>query len=202
MGTRDPRVDSYIARSADFAQPILARLRETVHAACPDVQETIKLGMPHFDYKGIMCGMAAFKQHATFGFWKAPLIEGLGPNRANGGEAMGNFDKLTSVKDLPPAKVMAGYVKQAMRLNDEGIAVAKPKTKAKPEAKVPAELAAALKTNKKAAAAFEAFPPGQRREYADWIAEAKRDETKAKRVAQAVEWIAEGKSRNWKYERG
>jgi uncharacterized protein YdeI (YjbR/CyaY-like superfamily) len=202
MGTRDPRVDSYIAKSAEFAQPILTRLRETVHAACPDVQETIKWGMPHFDYKGIMCGMAAFKQHATFGFWKASLIEGLGPNSANGGGAMGNFDKLTSVKDLPAIKVLAGYVKQAMRLNDEGVTVVRRKTQAKPEAKVPAELAAALKKNEKAAAAFESFPPGQRREYAEWIAEAKRDETRAKRVAQAVEWIAEGKTRNWKYERG
>jgi hypothetical protein len=202
MGTRDQRIDAYIAKSADFAQPILVYLRETVHAACPDVEETIKWGMPHFDYKGIMCAMAAFSQHATFGFWKGSLIPGLGPNSANGGDAMGNLGKITSVKELPPRKVLAGYVKEAMRLNEEGIAVKKPKKAPKPEAKVPAELAAALKKNRKAAAAFERFPPGHRREYAEWIGEAKRDETKAKRVDQAVEWIAEGKSRNWKYERG
>jgi uncharacterized protein YdeI (YjbR/CyaY-like superfamily) len=201
MGTRDQRIDAYIAKSADFAQPILVYLRETVHAACPDVQETIKWGMPHFDYEGIMCAMAAFSRHATFGFWKGSLIEGLAPNSANGGDAMGNLGKITSVKELPPRKVLAGYVKEAMRLNEEGIAVKKPKKAPKPEAKVPAELAAALKKNRKAAAAFERFPPGHRREYVEWIGEAKRDETKAKRVDQAVEWIAEGKSRNWKYER-
>jgi uncharacterized protein YdeI (YjbR/CyaY-like superfamily) len=200
MGTRDPRIDAYIAKSADFAQPILVHIRETVHAACPDVTETMKWSMPHFDYKGIMCAMAAFKQHATFGFWKGALIDGLGPNRANGGDAMGQLGKITSVKDLPSRKVLTGYVKAAMRLNDDGVVIAKPRKAPKPEAKIPAELAAALKKNRRAAAEFEKFPPGQRREYAEWIAEAKRDETKATRVVQAVEWIAEGKTRNWKYE--
>jgi hypothetical protein len=121
MGTRDPRIDAYIAKSADFAQPILIHIRETVHAACPDVTETMKWSMPHFDYKGIMCAMAAFKQHATFGFWKGALIDGLGPNRANGGDAMGQLGKITSVKDLPSRKVLTGYIKAAMRLNDEGV---------------------------------------------------------------------------------
>jgi len=160
MGTRDPRIDAYIEKSADFAQPILIHLREVVHSACPQVTETMKWGMPHFDYKGMMCGMAAFKQHATFGF-----------------------------------------MKEAMRLNDEGIIVAKPRKARKPDAIVPAELKAALAKNRQAAATFETFPPSHRREYVEWIAEAKRDETKAKRVTQAVEWMAEGKSRNWKYER-
>lgn len=200
MGSRDPRIDAYIAKSADFARPILTQLRETVHAACPDVQETMKWSMPHFDYKGIMCGMASFKQHATFGFWKASLIDGLGPNSADGGDSMGNLGRLASVDDLPARKVLTGYIRQAMRLNDEGITVAKPKKTPKPEAKVPAELAAALKKNRKAAATFESFPPSHRRDYVEWIADAKRDETRAKRVAQAVEWMAEGKSRNWKYE--
>jgi uncharacterized protein YdeI (YjbR/CyaY-like superfamily) len=202
MGTRDPRVDAYIAKSADFAQPILTHLRDVVHAACPDVQETMKWSMPFFDYNGVMCNMAAFKAHATFGFWKGALIPGLAPNSNAGGESMGNLGRLTSVKDLPSRKVLAGYVKEAMRLNEDGVAVKRPTKAAKPAAKVPPDLAAALRKNRKAATTFEGFPPGQRREYVDWIVEAKRDETRAKRVAQAVEWLAEGKKRNWKYEQG
>lgn len=147
----------------------------------------------------MLCSMAAFKEHAVFGFWKSSLINGLGPNSANGGEAAGNMGRLTSVKDLPSRREIAGFIRAAMKLNDEGIVVSKPAKAPKPEAKVPSELAAALLKNKKAKAAFETFPPGHRREYVEWIVEAKRDETKAKRVAQAVEWIAEGKSRNWKY---
>jgi uncharacterized protein YdeI (YjbR/CyaY-like superfamily) len=202
MGTRDPRVDAYIAKSADFAQPILTHLRDVVHATCPDVQETMKWSMPFFDYHGVMCNMAAFKAHATFGFWKGALIPGLAPNSNAGGESMGNLGRLTSVKDLPSRKVLGGYIKAAMRLNEDGVAVKKPKKVAKPAAKVPPDLAAALKKNRKAATTFDTFPPGQRREYIDWIVEAKREETRAKRVAQAVEWLAEGKKRNWKYEQG
>lgn len=200
MGTRDPRVDAYIAKSAEFAQPILIHLREVVHAACPDVQETMKWSMPFFDYHGVMCNMAAFKQHATFGFWKGAHIPGLAPNSNSGGESMGNLGRLTSLKDLPSRKVLTGYVKAAMRLNDEGVTTKKVKKAPKPEARVPSDLAAALNRNRKAAATFESFPPGQRREYVNWITEAKREETRAKRVAQAVEWMAEGKARNWKYE--
>ena len=202
MGTRDPRVDAYIARQKDFAQPILAHLREVVHAACPEVEETLKWSSPHFMYRGaMMCGMAAFKEHAIFGFWKGALIDGVSPNRNNGGEAMGNFGKLTSVKDLPAKRDLTGLIRQAMRLNEEGVTVPRPKTGPKPEAAVPAVLKAALSKNKKAATQFAAFSPSHRREYVEWIDEAKRDETKAKRVAQAVEWIAEGKGRNWKYQR-
>lgn len=200
MGTRDPRVDAYIANSAEFAQPILTHLREVVHDACPDVQETMKWSMPFFDYHGVMCNMAAFKQHATFGFWKGSRIPGLAPNSSSGGASMGNLGRLTSVKDLPGRKVLSGYVKAAMRLNEDGVVVHKRKAP-KAEAAVPPELAAALKKNRKAAATWEKFPPGHRREYATWITEAKREETKAKRVAQAVEWLAEGKARNWKYEK-
>ena len=201
MGTRDPRIDAYIAKQKDFAKPILVHIREVVHATCPDVEETMKWSSPHFDYKGaMMCGMAAFKEHAVFGFWKGSLIEGVSPNRNNGGEAMGNFGCLRSVKDLPRRKQLASLIKAAMRLNDEGIVVPRPKRAPKPEATVPAELAAALKKDRKAAVQFEAFSPSHRREYVEWIDEAKREETKAKRVAQAVEWIAEGKGRNWKYQ--
>jgi uncharacterized protein YdeI (YjbR/CyaY-like superfamily) len=201
MGTRDPRVDAYIAKSGDFAKPILTHIREVMHAASPKVEETMKWSSPWFEYNGsIMCGMAAFKAHAIFGFWKGALIEGVAPNRNNGGDAMGNFGKLTSVKDLPSKKELTALIKQAMRLNDEGTTVPKPSRKPKPEAKVPAELAQALAKNRKANTVFQAFTPGKRREYIEWIDEAKREETKAKRIAQAVEWIAEGKARNWKYE--
>jgi uncharacterized protein YdeI (YjbR/CyaY-like superfamily) len=200
MGTRDPRVDAYIAKSPDFARPILTHLRQVVHDACPDTVEEMKWSSPHFNYKGMMCGMAAFKEHAIFGFWKGSLIKGIAPNRNNGGEAMGNYGKLTSVNDLPSKKKLVGFIKEAMRLNDEGITVPKKKKAPKAIAKVPAELARALAKNKKAAAQFEQFSPSHRREYIEWIDEAKREETKAKRVAQAVEWVAEGKSRNWKYE--
>jgi uncharacterized protein YdeI (YjbR/CyaY-like superfamily) len=199
MGTRDPRVDAYIARSADFARPILTHLRAVVHAACPDVTEEMKWSVPHFGYKGMMCAMAAFKKHAIFGFWKGSLIPGLQPNSNNGGDAMGNMGRITSIKDLPPKKVLIGYVKQAMRLNEEGISVAKPKKAPKPEPQVPPDLTSALAKNAKAKKAFAAFPPSHRREYVEWVTEAKREETRAKRIAQTVEWVAEGKSRNWKY---
>jgi uncharacterized protein YdeI (YjbR/CyaY-like superfamily) len=196
MPTTDPRVDAYIAKSPDFAKPILTRIREMVHSACPDVEEKIKWSAPFFDYKGqMMCGMAAFKQHCSLIFWKAPLIEGV-PD--NGDPSRGSFGRITSVKELPSKSVFNGFIKAAMALNEAGITVKRPKTK-KPEPKVPKELAAALGKNKKAAAVFANFPPGHRREYCEWIDEAKREETKAKRVTQAVEWIAEGKSRNWKY---
>jgi uncharacterized protein YdeI (YjbR/CyaY-like superfamily) len=202
MGTRDPRIDAYIAKQKDFAQPILNHIREVVHSACPEVEETMKWSSPHFDYKGgIMCAMAAFKEHAAFGFWKGALLEDVGPNFNNGGGAAGNFGRLTSVKDLPSKAALTKIIKQAMRLNEEGVTVARPKKAPKPEAKVPAELAAALKKNKKAAAQFAAFPPSHRREYIEWISEAKRAETKASRVEQAIEWIAEGKGRNWKYQK-
>ena len=196
MTTTDPRVDAYIARANDFAKPILERTREMVHEACPDVVETIKWSAPFFDYKGqMMCAMAAFKEHCSLIFWKASLIEGVPPN---GDKSRGSFGRITSVKELPSKKQFTGFIKAAMALNDAGITVKRPKTK-RAEAKVPKELAAALKKNKKATTVFENFPPGQRREYCDWISEAKREETKVKRVAQAIEWIAEGKTRNWKY---
>ncbi|MBK5189242.1 MAG: YdeI/OmpD-associated family protein [Gemmatimonadaceae bacterium] len=197
MPTTDTRVDAYIAKSAAFAKPILTRVREMVHEACPDVQETIKWGSPFFDYKGqMMCAIAAFKQHCALIFWKASLIDGLPPN---GDKSRGSFGRITSIRELPGKKQFNGYIKAAMALNDAGVTVKRPKAGSKPEAKVPKELATALAKNKKATAVFAKFPPGQRREYCEWISEAKREETKAKRVAQAVEWIAEGKIRNWKY---
>ncbi|MBA3670835.1 MAG: YdeI/OmpD-associated family protein, partial [Gemmatimonadaceae bacterium] len=200
MGTRDPRVDAYIEKSGDFAKPILRHLRDVVHDACPDVQETIKWSAPHFDYHGIMCAMAAFKAHCSFGFWKASLIEGLGPNSNNGGAAAGNFGRITTLKELPSARTLAGFVKKAARLNEEGVPVAKKKAVvARPEAVVPDVLAKALAKNRKARATFDAFSPSHRREYIEWITEAKREETRTKRVDQAIAWLAEGKARHWKH---
>lgn len=198
LGSRDPRIDAYIAKSAQFARPILQSLRETVHQACPQVEETVKWGSPSFVYAGgILCGMAAFKQHASFGFWKHALVMGEGVER----DGMGSYGKMTGIADLPPKKRLLADIKNAMKLNEQGAktpGVRKSPTP-KPPPKTPADLAAALKKNAKARATFEAFSPSNKREYAEWLEEAKREETRARRLAQAVEWMAEGKIRNWKY---
>lgn len=199
MGQPDPRIDAYIARAEPFARPILELVRSVVRKACPEVEETLKWGMPSFVYHGqILCGMAAFKQHATFGFWQGANI--VGPDGRKGEEAMGQFGRLSRVADLPGKRELGGYVKQAMVLIDAG--VKRPSTKGaqpKPPPAVPEDLAAALKKNAQARKTFEAFPPSQRREYVEWIVEAKREATRLKRVEQSVEWLAEGKPRNWKY---
>ena len=199
MPAYDKRIDAYIKRSAPFAQPILTHLRAVVHVACPEVEETLKWGMPTFMYHGILCGMAAFKQHATFGFWKhAMLVEHRDLERE---PAMGHFGRLTELSQLPSKRVLATYVKQAMRLNVEKMKTPpKPKGKPRPAPTVPADLRVALARNTKAKATFTAFPPGQRREYVEWITEAKQAATRARRLATAVEWLSEGKRRNWKYE--
>ena len=200
MGTRDPRIDAYIAKSADFAKPILTHLREIVHSACPDVEETMKWSNPHFMYKGMLGGMAAFKEHCVFGFWKGSLI--VDSKTASGEKAAGQFGRITKLSDLPPKKIIAGYVKEAMRLNEEGVkAPSRMKSRAKTakDVIVPDALADALKKNRKARETFDAFSPSHRREYAQWIAEAKGEDTRKRRVETAVEWMAEGKPRNWKY---
>lgn len=200
MGTRDPRFDAYIDRSADFAQPILRYLREVVHEACPEVEETMKWSFPHFMYRGMLGSMASFKQHCAFGLWKGALIMENGGERAR--EAMGNFGRITSVDDLPPRDVLIDYIQRAMRLNEEGVkAPVQRKTGSRPELPVPDDLAEALGSNDAARAAFEGFNPSQKREYVEWITEAKTDATRRKRLAQAVEWMAEGKTRHWKYQR-
>jgi uncharacterized protein YdeI (YjbR/CyaY-like superfamily) len=196
MPTLDPRFDAYIARSKDFARPILVHLREVVHAACPEVEETMKWSMPHFMHQGMLCGMAAFKEHCTFGFWKGALVV----EDAAQDSGMGQFGRITSIKDLPNKKVLTAYIKKAMKLNEEGVKAPPRKTKIKPPLKVPDDLAAALKKNKAAAKAFAGFSPSHQREYVDWITEAKRDETRQKRLATTLEWLAEGKTRHWKYE--
>ncbi len=193
----DPRIDAYIERQAEFAKPILRHIREVVHAACADAEETLKWSMPTFMYKKeMLAGMAAFKQHATFGFWRGSLVVGKGDEQMSG---MGQFGRLTSIDDLPPRKELEALVKKAMRLTDEG--VKPPRDKHKKEAfTVPQDLRAAIDANPAAAATFDAFPPSAQREYVEWVTDAKRDETRSKRLNQTVEWLAEGKRRHWKYE--
>lgn len=193
----DPRIDAYIERQADFAKPILKHLRETVHAACPDCEETLKWSSPSFMYKGkILAGMAAFKAHATFGFWSGGQVVGKDQAQTSG---MGQFGRLTSPDDLPPRAELEALVRKAMTLIDEGVKPVRDKH-AKPPLTVPQDLRAAIDAVPAAAATFDGFPPSCQREYVEWVTEAKRDETRAKRLAQAVEWMAEGKRRHWKYE--
>jgi len=193
---KDERVDAYIARQADFARPILIHLRETVHAACPACDETLKWSMPSFLYRGkILAGMAAFKGHATFGFWGHAEVAG---DAAKGG-GMGQFGRLNSVADLPPPSDLQDMIAKVMERIDAG-GTKRPKKPAKPPPAMPADLKAALAGNADAHATFSSFPPSAQKEYLEWITEAKRPETRAKRLAQAVDWMAEGKRRNWKYE--
>jgi len=193
----DPRIDAYIGRAAPFAQPILRHLRDAVHDACPEGEETLKWSSPSFVYKGkILAGFAAFKAHATFGYWSgSQVIEAS----ADGESAMGQFGRLTSLDDLPPRATLIALTKKAMRLIDEGVKPIRNKTVKEPFS-VPQDMRAALDANAAAAATFEGFPPSAQRDYVEWVTESKREETRTKRLAQAIEWMAEGKRRNWKYE--
>lgn len=200
MPTLDPRVDAYIAKSAPFAQPILAHLRQVIHDACPEVEETIKWGMPCFTYRGMLCNMAAFKAHCSFGFWKGELL--VAQEDDKGREAMGQFGRIASLEDLPPKRKLAGYVKKAMALNEDGIkAPARAKPKEERALAVPDYLLAALDDKPGASEHFAAFPPSAKRDYVDWLLDAKTEATRLRRLEQAVEWIAEGKRRFWKYEK-
>ncbi|WP_431260403.1 YdeI/OmpD-associated family protein [Roseateles chitinivorans] len=199
MPTLDPRVDAYIERAAPFAQDLLRHWRATVHAHCPDVVETIKWGFPNFTYRDkILTGMAAFKAHCSIGFWHGEAA--VGADHAKGG-AMGDFGKLTAIKDLPSKAEQKAILKRAMQLIEDGVKARAARAAApRPPPEIPEDLAAALRADDAALRHFSSFPPGQQREYIDWIVEAKKPETRARRLAQAVEWIAEGKRRNWKYE--
>jgi uncharacterized protein YdeI (YjbR/CyaY-like superfamily) len=199
MPNTDPRVDAYIAKAGDFAQPVLNHLRAVVHTACPGVEETMKWSFPHFMYGGaILCSMAAFKAHCAFGFWKAELLMQKG--EANN-EAMGQFGRIVSLAGLPPKKTLTAIIKQAMKLNEEGVKVpSRERPKVARPLTVPDYFQKALAKKKATLAMFETFPTGQKREYVDWLEEAKTDATRARRLETALEWIAEGKKRNWKYE--
>ena len=201
MVKKDPRVDAYIAKANDFAKPILIHLRELVHKACPDVEETIKWSFASFDYKGPYCTMAHFKQHCAFGFWKAAIMKDQRlMDNAKSETAMGHLGRITSLKDLPPDRVLISYLKEAKKLNDDGIKLPKKSAvKIKKEIEVPDYFAKAVKKNKKAFETFKNFSPSNKKEYVEWITEAKTKETRNKRMATAIEWMAEGKPRNWKY---
>jgi len=200
MPTTDPRIDAYISKAEVFARPLLLHIRKLVHKACPDITETMKWSFPHFEYKGVVCSMASFKQHCAFGFWKASIMKD--PNnilQIKDRGAMGHFDRITSIKDLPSDKIMMAYIKEAVALNEAGIKLPS-KPKAYPKTlDIPAYITTALKKNKKANSIFEAFPYSHKKEYVEWINEAKTEPTRAKRIATMLEWLEEGKDRNWKY---
>lgn len=205
--TLDPRIDAYIAKSRPFAQPILNHIRKLVHKACPQVIETIKWSRPFFEYKSaILCNMSAFKEHCSFGFWGEEISAVLDQAKVLQPGAMGSLGRLTRVEDLPADKRMLGILSQAVAFIDSGkytspIAARHRVVKAPvPLAPAPPEFTKALKANKKASAAFAAFSPSCKREYIEWVAGAKRAETRDNRIATAVDWISEGKQRNWKYQ--
>ena len=199
MPNTDPRIDAYIAKAGDFAKPILKHVRKLVHDECPSVEETLKWGMPTFVHRGILCGMASFKQHCSIGFWKHELVVDDKPGERDG---MGSFGKMTSLSDLPGDAKMRAYIRKAMKLNEDGVKVpSKVRPKKAKVLKAPPYFVAALKKNKKALATFDAFSPSKKNDYVEWVTEAKTEETRDRRLAQAVEWMAEGKARNWKYEK-
>ena len=199
----DPRVDAYIEKAAPFAQPILAHLRKLLHQACPHAAESIKWGMPFFIQQGIIiASMASFKQHCAFGFWGPEMKKVLARDGFKASNGMGSLGRITGLQALPPDRVLLTYMSQAAEYVESGQrtkSIDRSRKSAKKPVRIPPELTAALKKNKMATKAFEQFSSSSKREYADWIAEAKRPETKAKRVKQSVAWISEGKQRNWKY---
>jgi hypothetical protein len=198
MGAKDPRVDAYIARSPDFARPILVHIRALVHAACPAVVETIKWGMPYFEHRGVLCSMASFRAHCAFGFWHPDMRAAT--EGAKAAQAMGQFGRIAKISDLPRDAAFKALVRKAVQLNEWGV---KPRRAAKADERtpvvVPEDLAAALAQHGGARATFEGFSDGRKREYVDWIVESRRDETRRKRLATAIEWMAEGKEKEWRY---
>lgn len=197
----DPRIDAYIKKSAPFAQPILEHIRKLVHKACHQVEETMKWGFPHFEYKGIICSMAAFKKHASFGFWKGSVMKDSNELLTMVGDTdMARFDKLTSVEDLPSDKVLIAYIKEAVRLNEEGVKLPIKEKSKRMEIPMPEEFSAVLRRNKKALTTYERLSPSHKREYLEWITEAKTEATREKRLDTTIEWLAEGKSMHWKYQ--
>jgi len=203
----NPKVDAYVAKAKPYALPIMEHLRELIHKGCPGVEETIKWSRPFFEYRGVILGnMSAFKEHCSFGFWGEEIGAVLREAGVVQEGGMGSLGRITRIEDLPPDKQMLSLIRQAAAFIDRGeytspIAARQRVVKAsKPAPEAPEELAAALRKNKKAAAVFADFSPSCKREYTEWIADAKRTETREKRIATAVEWMAEGKQRHWKYQ--
>jgi uncharacterized protein YdeI (YjbR/CyaY-like superfamily) len=200
MNSTDPRIDAYIEKSADFAKPILNHIRHLVHFACPEVEETMKWGFPHFMYKGILCSMASFKQHCAVGFWKGALVfQSIPGVKKHKGAAMGQLGRITTIADLPDRKTLTRCVIEAVRLNETGTKLPSKPRPPKNDLVVPDDLTAGLKKNKKALATFARFTYSHRKEYIQWITGAKTEATRAKRLKTALDWMAEGRSRHWKY---
>jgi uncharacterized protein YdeI (YjbR/CyaY-like superfamily) len=202
MAKTNPKIDAYILKAQPFAQPVLKHLRKLIHQTCPDVEETIKWGFAFFEYKGPLCGMAAFKQHCSLGFWKAILMKDAEKLERNQDNSMGHIGKITSLKDLPSDKIIIGYIQEAVKLNEDGIKLPpRKKAAAAKPLPVPPYFKKALSKHKKASEHFDQFTPAQKKEYIVWLTEAKTEETRHKRMEQAIEWISEGKIRNWKYQK-
>ena len=202
METFDKRVDAYIEKSAEFAKPILNHLRHLIHTASPEITETIKWSFPHFDYKGTVCHFASFKQHCAFGFWKASLLPDpdniLEDNRSS---AMSQFGRITSLAELPTDEVLIKYIRNAVVLNETGVKLPPKKKTTAAEVEVPAYFREELSKNSLAESNFEGFSNSHKKEYLEWLAEAKTEATRQKRMETALLWLSEGKSRNWQYSR-
>jgi uncharacterized protein YdeI (YjbR/CyaY-like superfamily) len=194
----NPKVDEYIANSADFARPILTHLRKLVHQTVPEIEETMKWGIPHFEYKGPVCSIASFKQHCVFGFWKESLMPSM-KQITKKKKAMGSMGRIESLADLPSTTTLRRLIKEAVLLNEQGVKVVKKAKNPVGKLAVPAYFTKVLRTNKQAQGNFDSFSPSARGEYVEWITDAKNEQTREKRIAQAIEWIAEGKHRHWKY---
>ncbi|REJ81923.1 MAG: hypothetical protein DWQ44_13480 [Bacteroidetes bacterium] len=197
----DKRIDAYIEKAKPFAQPVLNHIRKLVHKADPEIEETIKWGMPHFVHDGIVCSMASFKEHCVFVLWKGDLISDV-KNSANksGEKGMGQFGRIRSLKDLPSDSTMIKWIKEGVRLNKEGVPIKKTSpAEAIKKNEVPGYMLKEIKKSKKALKVFNEFPPSHKKEYIEWITDAKTDATREKRMTQMMEWLEEGKSKNWKY---
>jgi len=198
MGKKLPAIDAYIAKSQDFAKPVLRRLRDLVHAACPDVEETLKWGAPHFMHKGMLCAMASFKSHCAFGFWKGKLILGKSPRKPR--QRRDSSAELPGLPAYPGDKLLSQYIKEAVRLNEEGVKTpARTKPAARKKLSTPAYFMSSLRKNMKALRTYQNFSPSHKREYIEWVTEARTEATRQKRLKAALEWMSEGKVRNWKY---
>lgn len=195
--SKNKKVDDYILQSQDFAKPILTHLRKLIQIACPQVEESIKWGHPHFEYKGLLCNVAAFNRHCAFGFWKAALMKDAELLTKNNNDAMGHSGKLKSISDLPKDKIIIARVKEAVLLNEQGVHLpAKKHSEKNPEIKVPLLLKNELIKNKEVDQKFNSLSPSHKKEYIEWIEDAKKEETKFKRIASTIKWVMEGKSTN------
>jgi len=199
MKNASPEVDAYIDRSPEYSRAILERVRKSFHRACPEIEETIKWGCPHFEYRGIVGSMAAFKKYVSFGFRQGKLLEDPQKLFTVMGKTAMSYRDVVDASELPADRVLVAYIRRAVALNEKRIKAPAPKRKRKPDLEVPAWFIRALKQNKKALATFEAFSASHKREYVEWLTEAKREATRRKRLATTLQWLAEGKPRNWKY---